>query len=126
MIQNYQKIKVKLSDEKMKKNSMRFPSAKIPTFLPSRQFDKDMTRDMNESASFPAMSSGEVASLNIKMAEKEREKKKKKKQPTAVPLDALPERCTMTMHHEISARGSLMPAGDGSAMLYDTLSPTRQ
>ena len=104
---------------------MRFPSAKIPTFLPSRQFDKDMTRDMNESASFPTMSSGEVASLNIKMAEKEREKKKKK-QPTAVPLDALPERCTMTMHHEISARGSLMPAGDGSAMLSDTLSLTRQ
>ena len=43
------------------------------------------------------------------MAEKER-----KKQLTAVPLDTLPERCTMTMHHEISARRSLMPAGDGS------------
>ena len=28
-------------------------------------------------------------------------------------LDALPERRTMTMHHEISARSSLMPAGDG-------------
>ena len=53
-------------------------------------------------------------------------KKKKQKQPTAVPLDALPERCTMTIDHEISARGSLMPAGDGSAMLFDTLSPTRQ
>ena len=26
----------------------------------------------------------------------------------------------------ISARGSLMPAGDGSAILSDTLSPTRQ
>ena len=39
------------------------------------------------------------------------------KQPTAVPLDALPERCTMTMHHEILARGSLTPAGDGSALL---------
>ena len=57
-----------------------------------------------------------------KMAEKERErdkktktkKKKQKKRLTAVPLDTLPERCTMTMHHEISARGSLMPAGGGS------------
>ena len=39
--------------------------------------------------------------------------KERKIQPTAVPLDTLPERCTMTMHHEISARGSLMPAGDG-------------
>ena len=56
-----------------------------------------------------------------KMAEKER-----KIQPTAVPLDTFPERCTMTMHHEIAARGSLMPAGDGSALLSDTLSPTRQ
>ena len=54
--------------------------------------------------------------------EREREREKKKKQPTAVPLDTLLERCTMTMHHEISARGSLMPAGDGSAMLSDTLS----
>ena len=27
-------------------------------------------------------------------------------------LDTLPERRTMTMHHEISARRSLMPAGD--------------
>ena len=64
---------------------------------------------------------GRLASLYIKMTEKER-----KIQATAVPLDALPERCTMTMHHEISARGSLMPAGDGSVMLSDTLSPTRQ
>ena len=64
---------------------------------------------------------GRLASLNIKMAKTER-----KMQPTAVPLDTVPERCTMTMHHEISARGSLMPAGDGSAMLSDTLSPTRQ
>ena len=66
---------------------------------------------------FPYDVFGLLASLNIKMAEKE---------PTAVPLDTLPERCTMTMHHEISARGSLMPAGDGSALLFDTLSPTRQ
>ena len=43
-----------------------------------------------------------------------------------VPLDTLLERCTMTIHHEISARSSLMPAGDGSALLSDTLSPTRQ
>ena len=64
---------------------------------------------------------GRLANLNIKMAEKEI-----KIQPTAVPLDTLPERCTMTMHHEISAHGSLMPAGDGSALLSDTLSPTRQ
>ena len=64
---------------------------------------------------------GRLASLYIKMAEKER-----KIQPTAVPLDGLPERCAMTMHHEISARGSLMPAEYGSALLSDTLSPTRQ
>ena len=47
-------------------------------------------------------------------------------QPTAVPPDTLPEPCTMTMHNEISARGSLMRAGDGSAMFFDTLSSTRQ
>ena len=40
------------------------------------------------------MSSGDLPALNIKMAEKER-----KIQPTAVPLDTLPERCTMTMRH---------------------------
>ena len=57
----------------------------------------------------------------FKMAKKER-----KIQPTAVPPDTLPKRCTMTMHHEISARGSLMPAGNGSANFSDTLSPTRQ
>ena len=56
---------------------------------------------------FPYDVFGRLASLNIKMAEKER-----KIQPTAVPLDTLPERCTMMMHHEISARGLLMPAGD--------------
>ena len=70
---------------------------------------------------FPYDVFGRLASLNIKMAKKER-----KIQPTAVPLDTVPERCTITMHHEISARSSLMPAGDGSAMLSDTLSPTRQ
>ena len=67
------------------------------------------------------MSSGDLPASNIKMAEKER-----KIQPTAVPLDTLPGRCTMTMDHEISARGLLMPAGDGSVLLSDTLSPTRQ
>ena len=45
-----------------------------------------------------------------------------KKKLVAVPLDKLPERCTMTMHPEISARGSLIPAGDGSALLSDTCS----
>ena len=70
---------------------------------------------------FPYDVRGRFVSLNIKMAEKER-----KIQPTAVPLDTVPERCTMTMHHEISARGSLMPAGDGSELLSDTLSLTRQ
>ena len=67
---------------------------------------------------------GRLASLNIKMAEKE--KTTGKLQPTAVPLDTLPERCTMTMHHEISASVSLMPAADGSAMLSVILSLTRQ
>ena len=64
---------------------------------------------------------GEFQNQNIKMAAK-----KRKTRPIAVPLDTLLERCTMKMHHEISARGSLMPAGDGSALLSDTLSPTRQ
>ena len=70
---------------------------------------------------FPYNVFGRLASLNIKMVEKER-----KIQPTAVPLDTLPERCTMKMQHEISSQGSLMPAGDGSELLSDTLSPTRQ
>ena len=85
-----------------------------------RQFDKDMTRDINETLLSLPMSSGDLPTLISKWL------KKRKIQPTAVPLDTVPERCTMTMHHEISARGSLMPAGDGSAMLSDTLSPTRQ
>ena len=71
---------------------------------------------MNETFLSTTMSS-RLASLNIKMAEKER-----KIQPTAVPLDTLPERCTITMHHEISAPFSLMPARDGSALLSDTVS----
>ena len=62
-------------------------------------------------ASFPMMSSGDLPALTSKWLKKR---------------DTLPKRCTMTMHHEISARGSLMPAGDGSALLSDTLSPTRQ
>ena len=70
---------------------------------------------------FPCGVFGRLARLNIKMAEKER-----KIQLTAVPLDTVPERCAMTMHHEISARSSLMPAGDSSALLSDDLSPTRR
>ena len=41
-------------------------------------------------------------------------KRRGKIQPVAVPLDMLPERRTMAIHPEISARGSLIPAGDGS------------
>ena len=53
--------------------------------------------------------------------------KEEKIQPVAVPLDTLPERRTMTIHHEISARGSLTPVGDGSKLLSDTCPPgTRQ
>ena len=50
-------------------------------------------------------------------------KGEKKTQPVAVPLDVLPERRAMTIHPEISARGSLIPAGDGSKLLSDTCSP---
>ena len=50
-------------------------------------------------------------------------KGEKKIQQVAVPLDTLPERCTMTIHPEISARGSLIPAGDGSKLLSDTCPP---
>ena len=64
---------------------------------------------------FPYDVFGRLANLTIKIIKKER-----KIPPTAVPLDTLPERCTMTTHHQISARGSLMPAGDGSALLSDT------
>ena len=46
-------------------------------------------------------------------------KRREKIQPVAVPLDTLPERRTMTIHPEISARGSLIPAGDGSKLLSD-------
>ena len=38
-------------------------------------------------------------------------KRREKLQPVAVPLDMLPER--RTINPEISARGSLTPAGDG-------------
>ena len=41
-------------------------------------------------------------------------KRREKLQPVAVPLDILPERRTMTIHPEISARGLLIPAGDDS------------
>ena len=48
-------------------------------------------------------------------------KEEKKIQPVAVPLDTLPERRTMTIHPEISARESLIPAGDGSKLLSDRM-----
>ena len=47
----------------------------------------------------------------------------RKIQPVAVPLDTLPERRTLTIYPEISARGSLIPAGDGSKLLSDACSP---
>ena len=50
-------------------------------------------------------------------------KGEKKIQPVAVPLDTLPERRTMTIRPEISARGSIVPAGDGSKLLWDTCPP---
>ena len=50
-------------------------------------------------------------------------KRREKTQPVAVPLDMLPERRTMTIHPEISARGSLIPAGDGSKLLSDACPP---
>ena len=50
-------------------------------------------------------------------------KRREKIQPVAVPLDTLPERRTMTIHPEISARGSLIAAGDGSKLLSDTSPP---
>ena len=54
-------------------------------------------------------------------------KGEKKIQPVAVPLDTLPERRTMTIHPEISARGTLIPVGDRSKLLSDTCPPgTRQ
>ena len=52
-------------------------------------------------------------------------KRREKIQPVAVPLDTFPERRTMTIHPEISARGSLIPAGDGSKLLSDTCPPGR-
>ena len=60
-------------------------------------------------------------------------KRRENIQPVAVPLDTLPERRTMMIHPEIprraeiSARGSLIPAGDGSKLFSDTCPPgTRQ
>ena len=40
--------------------------------------------------------------------------KKKKTQVTAVPLDCVPERRTIMINHDISARGSLVPTGGAS------------
>ena len=50
-------------------------------------------------------------------------KRRENIQPVAVPLGTLPERRTMTIHSEISARGSLIPAGNGSKLLSDTCLP---
>ena len=51
-------------------------------------------------------------------------KKKKKTEPVAVPLDSMPERCTMTMKREISTRASLIPIlRPGPLLLSDTCNP---
>ena len=42
-------------------------------------------------------------------------------EPVAVPLDSMPERCTMTMKPEISTRASLIPIlRPGPLLLSDT------
>ena len=51
-------------------------------------------------------------------------KRREKIKPVAVPLDTLPERGTMTIHPEISARESLIPTGNGSKLLSKTCPPT--
>ena len=49
---------------------------------------------------------------------------KKVTEPVAVPLDAMPERCTMTMKREISTRASLIPIlRPGPLLLSDTCNP---
>ena len=54
-----------------------------------------------------------------------KKKKKKKPEPVAVPLDSGPERCTMTMKPEISARASLIPILRlGPVLLSDTCQTT--
>ena len=46
-------------------------------------------------------------------------------EPVAVPLDSVPERCTMTMKPEISTRASLIPILRlGSLLLSDTCPTT--
>ena len=54
----------------------------------------------------------------------QKKKKKKKTEPVAVPLDSMPERCTMTMKREISTRASLIPIlRPGPLLLSDTCNP---
>ena len=49
---------------------------------------------------------------------------KKKTEPVAVPLDSVPERCTMTMKRKISTRASLIPIlRPGPLLLSDTCNP---
>ena len=50
---------------------------------------------------------------------------KKKPEPVAVPLDSMPERCTMTMKHKVSTRALLIPILFlGPLLLSDTCQPT--
>ena len=60
------------------------------------------------------------------MLQKKKERKKERKpEPVAVPLDSWPERCTMTMKPEISARASLIPILRlGPVLLSDTCQTT--
>ena len=51
-------------------------------------------------------------------------KKNKITEPVAVPLDSVPERCTMTMKRKISTRASLIPIlRPGPSLLSDTCNP---
>ena len=51
--------------------------------------------------------------------------KNKTTEPVAVPLDSVPERCTMTIKPEISTRASLIPILRlGSLLLSDTCPTT--
>ena len=58
-------------------------------------------------------------------ARKERQQQKKSSRQRYPALDTLSERCTMTMHHQISAHRSLMPAGDGSRCSVRYLVPDK-
>ena len=59
------------------------------------------------------------------LQKKKKKKKTRKPEPVAVPLDPGPERCTMTMKPEISARASLIPILRlGPVLLSDTCHTT--